>query len=87
MAARRNAAAQELRTPKYRPRIVRNVKKAYSRRPKHPARAADAFSGRLNRQAPASDGSVRSHRFAQDKDGIRYLPADGAFSGRPIGVR
>ena len=46
MAAKKNAAAQDLRTPKYRQRIVKNLKKAYIRRPKHPARAADAFSGR-----------------------------------------
>jgi hypothetical protein len=45
MAAKKNAAAQDLRTPKYRPRIVKNLKKAYSRRPKHPARAAEPFSG------------------------------------------
>jgi len=45
MAAKKNAAAQDLRTPKYRPRIVKNLKKAYLRRPKHPASAADAFSG------------------------------------------
>lgn len=43
MAAKRNAAAQDLRTPKYRQRIVKNLKKAYLRRPKHPARAADLF--------------------------------------------
>ncbi|MGB8839966.1 MAG: hypothetical protein WCC64_02745 [Aliidongia sp.] len=45
MAAKKNAAAQDLRTPKYRPRIVKNLKKAYLRRPKHPASAADAFWG------------------------------------------
>jgi hypothetical protein len=44
MAAKKNAAAHDLRTPKYRPRIVKNLKKTYLRRPKHPARAADAFS-------------------------------------------
>ncbi|HLY57577.1 MAG TPA: hypothetical protein VKS60_18580 [Stellaceae bacterium] len=33
-----------MRSPKFRPRIVRS-KKAYIRRPKHPARAADAFWG------------------------------------------
>jgi hypothetical protein len=44
MAAKKNAAAQDLRTPKYRLRIVKNLKKAYLRRPKHPARAADALS-------------------------------------------
>jgi hypothetical protein len=43
MAAKKNAAAQDLRTPKYRPRVVKNLKKAYIRRPKHPARAADSF--------------------------------------------
>jgi hypothetical protein len=40
MAAKKNAAAQDLRTPKYRPRIVKNLKKAYLRRPmdpRHPA--------------------------------------------------
>jgi hypothetical protein len=49
MAAKKNAAAQDLRTPKYRTRIVKNLKKAYLRRPKHPARAADAFSGSSER--------------------------------------
>jgi hypothetical protein len=44
MAAKKNAAAQDLRTPKYRLRIVKNLKKAYARRPKHPARAAESFS-------------------------------------------
>jgi|GEM_PF-5820934 hypothetical protein len=41
MAAKKNAAAHDLRTPKYRPRIVKNLKQTYRRRPKHPARAAD----------------------------------------------
>ena len=44
MAAKKNAAAQDLRTPKYRLRIVKNLKRAYARRPKHPARAAESFS-------------------------------------------
>jgi hypothetical protein len=44
MAAKKNAAAQDLRTPKYRLRIVKNLKKAYTRRPKHPARAAESLS-------------------------------------------
>jgi len=44
MTAKQNAIAKDLRSPKYRPRVVKS-KKAYSRRPKHPARAADAFSG------------------------------------------
>jgi len=44
MTAKKNAIAKDLRSPKYRPRVVKS-KKAYSRRPKHPARAADAFSG------------------------------------------
>jgi hypothetical protein len=34
MAKRRNTIAQDLRSPKYRPRIVRN-KKAYTRKAKH----------------------------------------------------
>ena len=42
MTAKKNAIAKDLRSPKYRPRVVKS-KKAYSRRPKHPARAADAF--------------------------------------------
>jgi hypothetical protein len=37
MAGKRNAAARALRTPKYRPRIVR-LKTAYRRRPKHAGR-------------------------------------------------
>ncbi len=44
MTSRRNPAAQAVRTPKFRPRIVAS-KKAYRRRPKHTARAADAFLG------------------------------------------
>jgi len=43
MAAKKNAAAHDLRTPKYRLRVVKNLKKAYLRRPKHPARAAESF--------------------------------------------
>jgi hypothetical protein len=45
MTAKKNAIAKDLRSPKYRLRVVKS-KKAYLRRPKHPARAADAFSGR-----------------------------------------
>jgi len=44
MSRTRNPAARAVRSPKFRPRIVRS-KKAYIRRPKHPARAADAFWG------------------------------------------
>jgi hypothetical protein len=44
MTAKRNAIAKDLRSPKYRPRVVKS-KKAYVRRPKHPARAADGFRG------------------------------------------
>ena len=46
MTAKKNAIAKDLRSPKYRPRVVKS-KKAYLRRPKHPARAADAVSGRV----------------------------------------
>jgi hypothetical protein len=42
MAAKKNAIAKDLRSPKYRPRVVPS-KKAYIRRPKHLARAADGF--------------------------------------------
>jgi hypothetical protein len=38
MAAKKNAIAKDLRSPKYRPRVVKS-KKAYVRRPKHPAKA------------------------------------------------
>ena len=44
MAAKKNAIARDLRSPKYRPRVVKS-KKAYVRRPKHSARAADGFWG------------------------------------------
>jgi hypothetical protein len=37
MATKRNAAARALRTPKFRPRIVK-LKTAYRRRPKHAGR-------------------------------------------------
>ena len=50
MTAKKNAIAKDLRSPKYRLRVVKS-KKAYLRRPKHPARAADAVPG------------VRSHRL------------------------
>ena len=42
MTAKKNAIAKDLRSPKYRLRVVKS-KKAYIRRPKHPARAADGF--------------------------------------------
>ena len=51
MTAKKNAIAKDLRSPKYRPRVVKS-KKAYVRRPKHPARAADGF------RAPASGGAA-----------------------------
>jgi hypothetical protein len=51
MTAKRNAIAKDLRSPKYRPRVVKS-KKAYFRRPKHPARAADGFRGDLNLTRP-----------------------------------
>ncbi len=62
MAAKKNAAAQDLRTPKYRPRIVKNLKKTYTRRPKHPARAADSFSAppvMVQAAAEAETASIR----------------------------
>ena len=42
MAAKKNAIAKDLRSPKYRPRVVPS-KKAYVRRPKHKSRAAECF--------------------------------------------
>jgi hypothetical protein len=50
MTAKKNAIAKDLRSPKYRPRVVKS-KKAYLRRPKHPARAADAVSGQATAAA------------------------------------
>jgi len=47
MTAKKNAIAKDLRSPKYRPRVVKS-KKAYLRRPKHPARAADGFLAQRN---------------------------------------
>jgi hypothetical protein len=44
MTIRRNAAARAVRSSRFRPGIVRS-RKEYRRRPKHPARAADAFRG------------------------------------------
>jgi hypothetical protein len=61
MAAKKNAAAHDLRTPKYRLRVVKNLKKAYLRRPKHPARAAESFSGCLIGCA-AFFASVAAHK-------------------------
>lgn len=43
MTAKKNAIAKDLRSPKYRLRVVKS-RKAYLRRPKHP-RAADAVIG------------------------------------------
>jgi hypothetical protein len=56
MSRTRNPAARAVRSPKFRPRIVRS-KKAYIRRPKHPARAADAFRGKAS---AAIDGRCRA---------------------------
>jgi hypothetical protein len=60
MAAKKNAAAHDLRTPKYRLRVVKNRKKAYLRRPKHAARAAESFS------APALSVTARRRPISAD---------------------
>ncbi len=44
MTAKKNAIAKDLRSPKYRPRVVKS-KTASVRRLKHPARAAEGVAG------------------------------------------
>ncbi|HLY57574.1 MAG TPA: hypothetical protein VKS60_18565 [Stellaceae bacterium] len=52
MSRTRNPVARAVRSPKFRPRIVRS-KKSDIRRPKHPARAADVFGvTSLDRELP-----------------------------------
>lgn len=61
MTAKKNAIAKDLRSPKYRLRVVKS-KKAYVRRPKHPARAADAVSGqRVAECAIEARGECHEH--------------------------
>lgn len=72
MAAKKNAAAKDLRTPKYRQRVVQNLKKAYLRRPKHPARAAESFSA--SGRGPAHSPSLPPRAAVQ----IGYTRCRGA---------
>jgi hypothetical protein len=61
MAAKKNAIAKDLRSPKYRLRVVKS-KKAYVRRPKHAARAADGFSELACQPSVARSNGPRAPR-------------------------